>query len=434
MPDTLKYIALRNIAGITCIDGRTQRAQPGAHFLAGIFITSTLNFLQHEAIQLVGQVDVAGRHARVLLNNGSRTVYTKVMSITSSGAIFLIVIRRFQASAVLFLLAVSGVSTFGQVQVTLTTNQSSYLAGEPIFVVATVTNAGTEPITYSELNAHASLIVVGERKRQTPNLYGCFGPGSGGNQGGGVYDTPRMRPGQTVTIWFLLKGYDLRAGDYVLRVSGNAGVQWKYVVFGSPAGPLPVPKHLASDPVDGGIFDESMRLTVRESTEAQLRQRFAPYVADAEGWDMEKRSRARKAISEMAPAFLKKTLLGFADQPEWARFAVEGLGRIPTDDSRSDLISLFDASVDLRLRSLIVQKLAEIGTAREMAFFASLLPGRSAALDDEARKFAALGLGRVGGSEAVTDLAEAPRDRIPRSAHRSPWHWEIQGTVARSRR
>jgi len=325
------------------------------------------------------------------------------------GAIFLIVIRRFRALALPFLVALLGVSTFGQVQVTLKTNQSSYLVGEPIFVVASVTNAGTEPITYSELNAHAVLTVVGGRKRQTPNLYGCFGPGSGGVEGGAAYDTPRMRPGQTVVRWFLLKGYDLRAGNYVLRASGDAGVQWKYTVYGSPAEPSPAPKHLASDPVDGGTFDAAIRLTVRESTEAQLRQRFVPYIADAEGWDMEKRSRARKAISEMAPAFLEKTLLGFVNQPEWVTVAVEGLGRIPTDDSRRDLISLFEASADLRLRSLIVQQLAEIGTPSEMAFFASLLPGRSTTLDDEARRFAALGLGRIGGSEAVRDLADAPR-------------------------
>ncbi len=318
-------------------------------------------------------------------------------------------IRRFRVLTLPFLVAVLGVSTFGQVQVTLKTNQSSYLVGEPVFVVASVTNAGTEPITYSELNAHAVLTVAGGRKRSTPNFYGCFGPASGASEGGGAYDTPRMRPGQTVVRWFLLKGYDLRPGDYVLRASGDAGVRWNYVVFGSPAGPSPVPKHSASDPVDGGTFDEAMRLTVRESTEAQLRQRFAPYIADAEGWDMEKRSRAREAISEMAPAFLEKTLLRFADQPEWATHAVEGLGRIPTDDSRRDLISLFAASADLRLRGLIVQQLAEIGTPKETAFFASLLPGHSTTSDDEVRRFAALGLGRVGGSEAVRDLADAPR-------------------------
>ena len=115
----------------------------------------------------------------------------------------------------------------------------------------------------------------------------------------------------------------------------------------------------------------------------------------------------------MAPAFLEKTLLGFATQPEWASAAVEGLGRIPTGDSRRDLVSLFDASADLRLRSLIVQKLAEIGTPREMPFFASLLPGRGKALDDQARKFAALGLRQLGGREAVKDLEKAPRSPNP---------------------
>ena len=298
-------------------------------------------------------------------------------------------------SRLLFFMAAAAVPGFCQVQVELRTNQATYLTGEPIFVVVDIKNMGPERVGYSASNGHADLTVPGGRKKEAPNLFGCF-TGFGEGYGGGVFDPPLMKPGQTVSSWHLLKGYNLRAGDYILHASGKAGVQ-----------------NHETDPVAGQMFEGSLKLTVKDATEAQLRQRYAPYVADAEGWDMERRARAREAMAEMAPPFLEKTILSFADQPETARLAVEGLAQIPTEESRSDLVSLFDKSADLRLRAFIVRKLAGIGTTKEKAFFASLLAGRSTALDDEIRTFAALGLGRIGGKAAVRDLESGPQSPNP---------------------
>jgi hypothetical protein len=217
-------------------------------------------------------------------------------------------------SRLLFFMAAAAVSGFCQVQVELRTNQATYLTGEPIFVVVDVKNIGPERVGYSASNGHADLTVPGGRKKEVPNLFGCF-TGFGEGYGGGVFDPPLMKPGQTVSTWYLLKGYNLRAGDYILHASGKAGVQ-----------------NYTTDPVAGQMFESSLKLTVEDATEAQLRQRYAPYVADAEGWDMERRARAREAIAEMAPPFLEKTILSFADQPETARLAVEGLAQIPTEE------------------------------------------------------------------------------------------------------
>jgi hypothetical protein len=300
-----------------------------------------------------------------------------------------------------------------QVHVDLRTNQPDYLAGEPIFVVVDVKNIGTEPVGYSNCDGHVDLTVPGGQKKQVPALFGCFS-GQGGSSGCGIDHPPMMNPGQTVSFWYLLKGYNLLAGDYLLQVEGKAGVRWKYYPDYSPRAAPPLPaKHSETDPVEGQIFASSMRLTIRDATEAELKQRYASYVADAEGGDIKRRVRAREAIAEMAPPFLEKTLLGFASQPEDAHLAVEGLGQIPTAESRSDLIALYDKSADLRLRGAIVEKLAEIGTTQEIRFFASLLPGRSTPLDDEMRVFAALGLARIGGKEAVRDLASALQSPNP---------------------
>jgi hypothetical protein len=295
---------------------------------------------------------------------------------------------------------------FCQVQVDVTTNQATYLAGEPVFAVADVKNIGTEPLGYSGCYYGQILTVLDGPKKQRANLYGCFAGGFGGGSGGGIYDGPPMNPGQTRSCWYLLKGYNLRPGEYTLHATGKAAVFWK-------SGPPGSPGHAMTDPIEGQSFEASMKLIVQDATEAELKQRYAPWVADAEGWDMERRWRAREAIAETAPPFLEKMLLGFADQPETAHLAVEGLGQIQTPESRGDLVALFDKSADLRLRADIVEKLAGIGTTAETAFFSGLLAGRSTALDDRIRVFAALGLGRIGGKDAVKDLENAPPSPNP---------------------
>ncbi len=296
---------------------------------------------------------------------------------------------------------------------TVKTSQAEYLVGEPIFVIADVKNVGLRPVAYSRFDGHVDLIVAGAPKKQAPNLSGCFG-GFGRGQGGGVYDSERlMRPGEVASAWYLLKGYRLRAGDYVLHASGTAGVRWQtYFFVSDPSITAPPPRGQSeNDPIEGQMFDIDLKLTVEKGTEAELKTRYARYIADAESGDPERRARARGAIAEMAPTFLEKTILEFATQPQSEDLAVEGLGQILTPESRADLVDLFGKTADLRLRALIVEKLAGIGTATELAFFSSLLEGRSTVLDDHIRKFAALGLGRLGGEDAVKAL---------QSAHQSP--------------
>jgi hypothetical protein len=161
------------------------------------------------------------------------------------------------------------------------------------------------------------------------------------------------------------------------------------------------------------MFDVTLPLVIEDGTDEELRKRFVPYVTDAGAYEVDRRDRAREAISEMAPPFLEKTILGFAKDIYSARLAVEGLGRVQTPESRADLIELFDRSTDLQLRFLIVQTLAEIGTTGELAFFTSMLPGRSNQLDDQMRVYAAWGLGRVGGERAVQALSNAPPSPNP---------------------
>lgn len=312
----------------------------------------------------------------------------------------------------LLLLGISFKCGLCQVKVAVRLDQPEYLVGEPIFVLVDVTNTGIEALGYSASDGHVELSVPGGRRKTTPDLRGCFGGGIGGGSGGGISHPPLMQPGQSVSFPYLLRGYWLEGGHYLLHAFGDAGVRW---FFGAGRNFSSVSRHKIGDVVEGRRFDVSIPLAVREGSDNELKGRYRHYVEEAmDGLPISAPwLRARQAIAEMAPPFLEKTLLRFVDQPESAEIAVEGLAQIPTATSRADLVELYDKTPDLKLRGLIVEKLAGIATPEELSFFASLLPGHSSALEDRLRIFAALGIGRIGGDGAVDVLKSASQNSNP---------------------
>src|SRR5271157_4804621 len=75
LPDTRKHSAPGNSAGVAFVNGRPQRgqlrlvllfltlqnAERCAHHFAGVFVAPALDLGEHEAVKLLGQIDVAGR-------------------------------------------------------------------------------------------------------------------------------------------------------------------------------------------------------------------------------------------------------------------------------------------------------------------------------------------------------------------------------------
>jgi len=293
-----------------------------------------------------------------------------------------------------------------QVAVEVRTNKAAYLVGEPVSIIVKVTNIGTDSVGYSYCDGQVDLSVENTEKKHTPNLWGCS-IGVGGGGGCGIDHPPMLAPNETVSFQYLLTGYRLHAGSYVLRAKGKAGVRWKYYPNMAPKD-TPSSLHKEGDPVPGANFDISLPVVVALGSQEELHRAYAPYIIDAEGpgSGTAEMRHAREAIAEMAPEFLEKTIAGFASGPTpTPNLAVRGLGQIDSTESRADLIRLYDKSTDLGLRNQIVQALAGLSTPDELQFFVDLMPGRSTEIDDRIRQWAVLGLGHIRGDVAARALA-----------------------------
>jgi hypothetical protein len=302
----------------------------------------------------------------------------------------------------------------GQVKVEVLTPRQQYLEGEPITVTVRVTNVGSDPVGYDGCDGRVDLVVVGQQKVTPPNLWGCFSVrGVISGTGCGIDHPPMLPPGKSTDFQYLLRDYRLKPGEYVLRVSGKAGVRWHSTPsFLRPdSAPMPAPKFQDEEPVPGALFEQKLTLDIRQADPDELKKAFIQYVRDAASSDPQVSYPARDAISEAAPPFLEKTIFQFASSPNTVPFAIKALGRIDTGESRSDLVSLFNSSTDPRTRESIVEALAEMSSSDQIDFFTGLLLASGSEPDDRILQWAILAIGLHGGDRGVDFLGSLPSSK-----------------------
>jgi hypothetical protein len=315
----------------------------------------------------------------------------------------------------------------GQVKVDVLSPRQQYLEGEPITVTVRVTNVGSDPVGYDGCDGRVDLVVVGQQKMTPPSLWGCFVGGVISGTGCGIDHPPMLPPGKTTDFLYLLRDYRLKPGEYILRVSGKAGVRWHSTPsFLRPdSAPMPAPKFHDGEPVPGELFEEKLTLNIRQADPEELKTAFIPYVRDAASSDPQPSYPARDAISEMAPPFLEKTIFEFASSPNTPSLAVKGLGRIDTSESRSDLVNLFNSSTDPRIRESIVEALAEMSSSDQMDFFTGLLLISGSEPSDKILQWAILTIGLHGGDGGVDFLGSL---QTSKSTQPSPWLTSVIAT------
>jgi hypothetical protein len=311
----------------------------------------------------------------------------------------------------LLLLAVPATA---QVKVDVLSPRQEYLEGEPITVTVRVTNVGSDPVAYDGCDGRVDLVVVGQQKITPPNLWGCFGVGGViSGTGCGIDHPPMLSTGKTTDFVYLLHDYRLTPGEYVFHVSGKAGVRWHSTPnFLRPnSAPMPAPKFHDGEPVPGEFFDQQLALEIRQANRDELNTAFLPYIRDAASLDPQVSYPAREAISEAAPPFLEKTIFDFASVPNTLPFAIKGLGRIDTRESRSDLVTLFNRAADPRIRQSIVHALAEMNSSDQLDFFTSLLLSSGSETDETMLQWAILAIGRHGDDRGIDFLGSLQNSR-----------------------
>jgi hypothetical protein len=172
--------------------------------------------------------------------------------------------------------------------------------GEPMFAIVHVTNVGPDPVAYSKCEGRVQLAVAKQRTRQAPNLWGCFSGLGSGSGGCGVDHPPILAPG-TSTDFHTFYATISSDREYVLRVSGKAGVRWKFTSDYRSHNTAPaIISAFHGDPAPGEHFDLTIPLTVRSGTEVELQKAYEPYVNGAKSYELFTSYPAREAIGEMA--------------------------------------------------------------------------------------------------------------------------------------
>ena len=110
--------------------------------------------------------------------------------------------------------------------------------------------------------------------------------------------------------------------------------------------------------------------------------------------------------------------------------AIEALGRISTDESRAALKSLYESHRE-SWREYIVLTLARYGHPGDAGFFADVLTDATA--DLQSKRYAALGLGHVGGDQAACILNACCQLRQRSFGPRSQQRWVTRVRAWRSR-
>lgn len=286
-----------------------------------------------------------------------------------------------------------------QVEVSLAPSKSIYIAGEPVFVVASITNTGTTPVTIvvpspdSCLSAMTVFIEGLSRSDQPhcadPNTLGC------------VYDGPgaqlvQVNPGAHYEIQRLLNLiYDLRqAGPYHARVNLHL-------------------EYMDQPKVDGKYsfkqrnFENRVVLDI-ENRPGDLQAAFSPVVADLESSDGTRQHYAQVVLLTLAPRFAEDRILALADRQDLTNLAMPALRKLGTPAAIEELesIAFEPQDSDISREGQREQALEQIKYLHDK----SLLPRLYAVMEADRwrsiRWAAASAVARIGHGEAVPAIAK----------------------------
>jgi hypothetical protein len=202
--------------------------------------------------------------------------------------------------------------------------------GEPIFLYFQLTNIGSEPLSIDQANPYTfcsgyNIHVSSDEKPSSS----C---GSTGGAGSCLLSHVELKPKESRTERILLNFEHKieEPGEYLVEARrslsyADTGVE----VFRQT----------------NLVFDVQTELHFRIDPGASLDHHgFDIFVAQLRSSDLEQRTEAARTLATLAPSSLEKTLLTFADEPQFKQFAPLALHRLNTPRSMSVLADLLRRS------------------------------------------------------------------------------------------
>jgi hypothetical protein len=242
------------------------------------------------------------------------------------------------------LFAFCTISAVAQVTGEFYMEKETFAPGEPVFLYFKLSNHGPDAIRLEspfvdQPSCSGNVIIV---TSDPPPAHSCVNLAENGCVlNGGLKPVPPLLPGQSNVQRFLLNfNREINTpGDYLLEAT-----------------------HIA-EPIGAGVETKAnLNFRVDADAAAYPAAKLRPWVDQLKSADPMKRAEAAQTIASIAPLSLEDTLIGFAANPEFQRYAPLALHRLNTPRTIEALASMVKASGPLTWEQIEAARyLAESG-------------------------------------------------------------------------
>jgi hypothetical protein len=270
-------------------------------------------------------------------------------------------------------------------------SKSSYIAGEPEFLIFEVKNTGRKPVMIHTANPLSPcsgfrIEVEGVKNREPAGCYPIMSFVCASSS--------EMLPhGKTHTDRILLNhSYDLRKpGRFSLHVS-----RWL------PYDPGPFkPGHILKDDKHEE-FDVRLEIVIEPADGKNLEPVFQQYAQDLKSKNWQEEFAAAQVIADLAPPSMEGTILQMLDVPQLQSYGIEGLRNLRTPAAHKALANLVRTAPPGLDLNLAIRYLGEIGDSGDVQLLLDV--AHASAPGMYSRELALVSAAEVGGAEAVPAL------------------------------
>jgi hypothetical protein len=291
---------------------------------------------------------------------------------------------QFLSTLILSVALLSAPWAVAQIEGSFYPEKTTYLIGEPIFVILKIVNASKQAgwVSFKGIDSACQIKLEVPGAKSTRESWGC---GIGGDC---LQGSAGIQPGQVDSTRHLLNH------DFFLDQAG------KYEVRGTARIGLRETDRFDSPEISEIEVSNTFKISLVNGNESKLRAAFAPLVAQLASQDFKARAEAVAAITDTAPPFLENVLIDLSKTND-VYAAIQGLRKANTTKTRQALGDLAEHGSDSSIRMEALRNLARTG---DRSYLSLLLRLVKTTTESDTRTVAAEAAGDLGGERATPEL------------------------------